>query len=60
MDGSSDQAADIRPSGSILRGKFPVSESWTGLKISCPILNGMCRTCGLTKDQLLHLLNRVD
>ena len=41
-------------------GKFPVSEKWTSLNISCPILKGMCRTCGLTKDELLRLLNGLD
>jgi hypothetical protein len=41
-------------------GKFPVSEHWTGLKISCPILNGMVRTCGIPKDRLLRLLNGLD
>jgi predicted RNA binding protein YcfA (HicA-like mRNA interferase family) len=41
------------------RGKIPVSEGWTALRAWCPILRGMCRTAGLSKDELLHLLNGV-
>ena len=40
-------------------GKIPVSEGWTALKTWCPILRGLCRTMGVTKDELLHLLNGI-
>lgn len=40
-------------------GKFPVSEAWTALRISDPILRGMVRTCGIDKQRLLKLLNGV-
>jgi hypothetical protein len=41
-------------------GKFPVSESWTGLRAWDPILKGMVRTCGIDKERLLRLLNGND
>ena len=39
--------------------KVPVSESWTGLRKSCPILKGIARTTGVRDKDLLELLNRV-
>ena len=40
-------------------GKFPVSEAWTALRAWDPILKGMVRTCGIDKDRLLRLLNKI-
>jgi hypothetical protein len=39
------------------RGKIPVSEKWTAVRASDPIFNGLCRTMGVSKDELLWLLN---
>lgn len=36
--------------------KVPVSQSWTSLRAGCPILNGIARTIGVSKKELLRLL----
>ena len=41
-------------------GKIPIKKSWTGLRAWCPILKGFTRTMGLTKNELLRLLNGHD
>jgi hypothetical protein len=41
-------------------GKVPISEGWSALEAWCPILNGLVRTTGLSKSQLLRLLNGRD
>ena len=38
-------------------GKIPIKKAWTGLRIGCPILNGIQRTAELSKGRLLKLLN---
>lgn len=38
------------------RGKVPVSEHWTGLRATCPILKGIARTMGISDKELLKLL----
>jgi len=40
--------------------KVPISSSWTGLRAGCPILNGITRTTGIPRKQLLRLLNGRD
>jgi hypothetical protein len=40
-------------------GKFPVSEAWTSLRISDPIMKGMIRTCKIDEKKLLRLLNHI-
>ncbi len=38
------------------RGKIPIKKAWSGIKAGDPIFNGMCRTMGVTTEQLLELL----